>query len=87
MAFAIHKNSERKDAPFLNLKCPAIPRLFSESHLFDAAEQESDVAIGSLEKIFYFIKRGTVFFDDINELSAQTQIKLSYLKTSTFKTV
>lgn len=76
VARAIHRRSNRREEVFVTINCGAIPETLLESELFgfekgaftDAVAQR----IGRLEQA----NRGTVFLDEIGELSPKLQVKL-----------
>jgi len=76
IAHAIHNLSNRKGRPFVAVSCGAIPDTLVEAELFGAEKGAfTDAAtrrIGYLEEA----GNGTVFFDEIAEFSAHTQVKL-----------
>jgi DNA-binding NtrC family response regulator len=76
IARAIHNLGRRKRLPFVAVSCGAIPDTLIEAELFGAEKGAfTDAAtrrIGYLEEAC----NGTVFFDEIAEFSAHTQVKL-----------
>jgi DNA-binding NtrC family response regulator len=76
IARAIHNLGRRKKCPFIPVSCGAIPDTLIEAELFGAEKGAfTDAAtrrIGYLEEA----GNGTVFFDEIAEFSAHTQVKL-----------
>lgn len=85
---AIHFNSERSREQFVNITCSALPETLLESELFghergaftDAKEQK----LGLLE----IADRGSVFLDEIGELSHTLQVKLlRFLEERAFRRV
>jgi DNA-binding NtrC family response regulator len=76
IASAVHARSGRRDRAFVKLNCASIPDTLLESELFghergaytDAAERH----IGKLEAA----DRGTLFFDEIGDMTVRTQAKL-----------
>jgi transcriptional regulator with PAS, ATPase and Fis domain len=76
IASAVHARSGRRDRAFVKLNCASIPDTLLESELFghergaytDAAERH----IGKLEAA----DRGTMFFDEIGDMTVRTQAKL-----------
>ncbi len=76
VARAIHERSPRKDKPFFAINCAAIPESLMESELF-GHEKGSFTGAGSREiGIFEAADKGTVFLDEIGELSVAMQAKL-----------
>ncbi len=77
LAAFIHKNSPRRDKPFIAINCGAIPEALLESELFGYERgaftgASSHGKIGLLESAH----QGTVFFDEIGELPLSMQVKL-----------
>jgi two-component system response regulator PilR (NtrC family) len=76
VARAIHDRSPRKDQPFFAINCAAIPDTLMESELF-GHEKGSFTGAGSRELgLFEAAHKGTVFLDEIGEMSVSMQAKL-----------
>jgi len=76
VARAIHERSLRKDHPFFAINCAAIPDTLMESELF-GHEKGSFTGAGSREiGLFEAADKGTVFLDEIGEMSVSMQAKL-----------
>ena len=73
LARACHGASERSEHPFMTLNCAALPDDVAESELFGVGEKEQDK---SKRGIFELADGGTVFLDEIGEMSAKLQSKL-----------
>ena len=75
IARVIHTNSDREDMPFVDLNAAAIPENLVESELFGI---EEGVATGVKKRIGIFEQahNGTLFIDEIGEMSLQSQIKI-----------
>jgi transcriptional regulator with PAS, ATPase and Fis domain len=73
---AIHYSSAREDKPFVPINCSAIPENLLESELFGYMKGAFTGAAGSKRGIFEEAHNGTVFLDEIAELSQQLQAKL-----------
>jgi two-component system response regulator PilR (NtrC family) len=76
VARAIHSQSARKDKLFLPVNCSAIPDTLLESQLFGHVKGSFTGAINSNEGMFQRAKGGTIFLDEIADLSAVLQPKL-----------
>ena len=76
VARAIHSQSPRKDKLFLPVNCSAIPDTLLESQLFGHVKGSFTGAINSNEGLFQRAKGGTIFLDEIADLSAVLQPKL-----------
>ncbi|TAL23023.1 MAG: sigma-54-dependent Fis family transcriptional regulator [Nitrospirae bacterium] len=75
-ARAIHYNSSRRDNPFIPINCSAIPENLLESELFGYAKGAFTGATGAKRGLFEEADRGTVFLDEIGDLSQPLQAKL-----------
>jgi len=76
IARSIHNLGERKDLPFVAVSCGAIPQTLIEAELFGA---EKGAFTGSAIRRKGYLEEagaGTLFFDEIGELSPLTQVKL-----------
>jgi two-component system response regulator PilR (NtrC family) len=76
VARAIHSQSPRKDKLFLPVNCSAIPDTLLESQLFGHVKGSFTGAVTSNEGLFQRAKGGTIFLDEIADLSAVLQPKL-----------
>lgn len=76
VAKTIHKLSDRRDKPFISVNCAAIPETLLESELFGyergAFTGASRQHIGKFERA----SKGTIFLDEIGDLSVGLQAKL-----------
>ncbi len=76
MAKAVHNNSHRKDRAFIVVNCAAIPENLLESELFGhekgAFTDAFDTHIGKFEQA----SSGTIFLDEIGDMSLPLQAKL-----------
>ncbi len=75
IARAIHYSSHRKEGPFVCLNCAALTETLLESELFG---HEKGAFTGATEKKigkFEAADRGTIFLDEIGEMSVSTQAK------------
>ncbi len=76
IARAIHNLGDRKERPFVAVSCGAIPETLIEAELFGA---ERGAFTGSASRRRGYLEEagdGTLFFDEIGEFSAATQVKL-----------
>ncbi|MBW2109776.1 MAG: sigma-54-dependent Fis family transcriptional regulator [Deltaproteobacteria bacterium] len=76
IARAIHENSGRKDRPFTIIHCAGIPESLMESELFGHRKGAFTGAIESRQGLFEAGDGGTVFLDEIAELTPALQVKL-----------
>ena len=76
VAKAIHGQSQRKDKPFMVINCAGIPETLIESELFGHKKGAYTGASTDKAGLFEAADRGTVFFDEIGELSPAIQVKL-----------
>jgi two-component system response regulator AtoC len=76
VARAIHRHSRRNYAPFVPVNCAAIPEGLLESELFGHEKGAFTGAAARRRGRLELANRGTVFLDEIGELSPATQSKL-----------
>jgi DNA-binding NtrC family response regulator len=76
VAKAIHYNSPRRDRPFVALNCSAIPETLLESELFGHVKGSFTGAIANKKGMFESANSGTIFLDEIGEVSPAMQVKL-----------
>jgi len=76
VAHAIHYNSLRASKPFIKVNCGALPESVVESELFGHEKGAFTGAIATRKGRFELAHGGTIFLDEIGDLSATTQIKL-----------
>ncbi|MGR9116476.1 MAG: nif-specific transcriptional activator NifA [Gammaproteobacteria bacterium] len=76
VANAIHFNSSCSTGPFLKLNCAALPDNLLESELFGHEKGAFSGAIGLRKGRFELANNGTIFLDEIGEISASFQAKL-----------
>jgi DNA-binding NtrC family response regulator len=76
IARAIHRRSQRRNGPFVEVACGALPENLLESELFGHVAGAFTGAVG--EKIGKFLQAdtGTIFLDEIGTASANMQVKL-----------
>lgn len=88
IANAIHKLSKRQNRPLLSVNCGAIPEGILESELFGHEKGSFTGAIGQKKGYFEAAHNGTIFLDEIGEMTLNTQVKLlRVLETSEFMRV
>jgi DNA-binding NtrC family response regulator len=88
VARAIHDHSPRKRGPFVALNCAAIPDTLQESELFGHEKGSFTGATGKRLGRFELADKGTLFLDEVAELSLPLQAKLlRVLQDSTFQRV
>ncbi len=76
IAEAIHLQSARSREPFLVINCGAIPETLLESELFGHEKGAFTDARTQRSGIFEAANRGTVFLDEIGEMSLSAQVRL-----------
>jgi formate hydrogenlyase transcriptional activator len=76
VARAIHNSSARKDRPLVKVNCSAISAGLVESELFGHVKGAFTGAIDRRIGRFELADGGTIFLDEIGELSLETQVKL-----------
>jgi Nif-specific regulatory protein len=76
VAHAIHYSSPRAKKPFVKVSCAALPESLVESELFGYEPGAFTDARSQKKGRFELAQGGTIFLDEIGELSASTQIKL-----------
>ena len=75
-AMAIHERSQRKNKPFVTINCAAIPDNLLEAELFGHEKGAFTGAHASKIGKFEYADGGTIFLDEIGELSPNLQSKL-----------
>lgn len=76
IARMIHKESERKDKPFVAVDCGAIPRELASSELFGHVKGSFTGAIADKTGHFVEANGGTLFLDEIGNLPYEIQVQL-----------
>ncbi len=76
VAKAIHKQSRRPSKPLVTVNCGAIPEGIIESELFGHKKGAFTGAAEDRKGYFEEADNGTVFLDEIGEMSVETQVKL-----------
>ena len=87
-ARAIHRNSPRKDNPFIKINCAAIAENLLESELFGFEKGAFTGAVHRKPGRFELAHTGTLFLDEIGDLPKDMQVKiLSVLQDQEFERV
>jgi DNA-binding NtrC family response regulator len=76
LARAIHYNGPRRDAPFVDVNCAAIPEQLLESELFGHEKGSFTGAVGSKPGLMQLADGGTLFLDEIGHLAMPLQGKI-----------
>ncbi len=76
LARAIHHNSSRRDQPFVEVSCGALPETLLESELFGHVRGSFTGAVNNKEGKFLAADGGTIFLDEIANASPALQAKL-----------
>ena len=75
-ARAIHTLSDRRDRPFVAVNCPTVPENILESELFGYRKGAFTHASQNKTGLFQEAHRGTIFLDEIGDISTAIQTKL-----------
>lgn len=87
-ALDLHYLSARRDKPFVEINCGAIPENLLESELFGFEKNAFTGAHQGKKGLLELADEGTVFLDEIGELSADMQVKLlKFLEEKRFKRI
>jgi two-component system nitrogen regulation response regulator NtrX len=76
VARAIHSQSSRKDGPFVEVNCAAIPSELIESELFGHMKGSFTGAVADRAGKFEQADKGTLFLDEIGDMSLSAQAKV-----------
>jgi two-component system, NtrC family, response regulator HydG len=76
VAKAIHVKSRRSDKPFVVINCAALPETLLESELFGYQKGSFTGAYADKRGLFEEANGGTIFLDEIGEVSPAVQVKL-----------
>lgn len=86
IAKAIHEGSQRAEKPFIQLSCAALPETLLESELFGYEKGAFTGAADSRPGRFELADSGSLFLDEIGDISLAVQVKLlRVLETMTFE--
>lgn len=72
----VHEQSERRGKPFLTIDCAALAETILESELFGHVRGAFTSAVSAKRGLLEEAQGGTIFLDEIGELSLGTQVKL-----------
>jgi len=88
VARLIHSTSARRDHPFLEINCAALPEKLLESELFGHEKGAFTDAVQQKPGLLELAHKGTLFLDEIGEMSVPIQVKLlRVLERMTFRRV
>jgi two-component system response regulator PilR (NtrC family) len=76
VAKALHAISPRRDGSFVSVNCGALPDTLLESELFGHVKGAFTDAFQSRRGLFEAANHGTIFLDEVSEMSPQMQVKL-----------
>ncbi|NWF90807.1 MAG: sigma-54-dependent Fis family transcriptional regulator [Ignavibacteriaceae bacterium] len=76
VARAIHNKSLRKEKPFIEVNCAAIPNELIESELFGHEKGSFTGAVQQKIGKFELANKGTIFLDEVGDMSPQAQAKV-----------
>ena len=76
VANAIHQNSPRQEKPYIKVNCAALPESLLESELFGHEKGAFTGALSKKKGRFELADGGTIFLDEIGEMSPATQTKI-----------
>lgn len=76
VAEAIHRQSPRASEPFIKVSCAALPETLLEAELFGYERGAFTGALARKEGRFELADGGTIFLDEIGEISPSVQVKL-----------
>jgi two-component system response regulator PilR (NtrC family) len=76
VARAIHEASARREGPFVSINCGAFPETLLESELFGYTKGAFTGAAANRKGLFELANGGSIFLDEIAEMSTAMQVKL-----------
>ncbi|MDH4218388.1 MAG: sigma-54 dependent transcriptional regulator [Candidatus Aminicenantes bacterium] len=75
-ARAVHFLSARRERSFVSINCGALPENLLESELFGHVKGSFTGAVATKKGMFEVAEKGTLFLDEVSEMSPWTQVKL-----------
>jgi transcriptional regulator with GAF, ATPase, and Fis domain len=88
LAHVLHRDSPRRARPFLAQNCGALPEALCESELFGYRRGAFSGAVQDRQGLFEAVDGGTIFLDEVSELSPAMQVKLlQVLQDGSFRRV
>ncbi|RMF92475.1 MAG: sigma-54-dependent Fis family transcriptional regulator [Candidatus Schekmanbacteria bacterium] len=88
LARAIHYNSQRRENPFMDINCAALPDNLLESELFGHEKGAFTDAKTMKKGLFELADKGTIFLDEIGDMKQELQAKLlSVLEKKFFRRI
>jgi len=88
IASAIHQNGDRADKPYIKVSCSALSENLLESELFGHEKGAFTGALYARQGRFEIADSGTLFLDEMGEISPSTQVKLlGFLQDREFERV
>ncbi len=76
LARTLHDRSRRQQGRLVTVNCAAIPETLLESELFGHEQGAFTGAVSKKEGRFDLARRGTIFLDEVTEMSSSVQVKL-----------
>ncbi|HKY51004.1 MAG TPA: sigma-54 dependent transcriptional regulator, partial [Candidatus Limnocylindria bacterium] len=76
VAEALHYNSNRRSGPMVKVSCAALPETLLEAELFGHEKGSFTGAVSAKPGMFEVAHRGTIFLDEIGDMSLKTQAKV-----------
>jgi len=87
-ARAVHRQSPRRDQPFIVVDCTSLQEDLLQNELFGHEKGAFTGALSQKHGLFEVADKGTVFFDEIGEMTLSLQAKLlRVMETGTFRRV
>lgn len=76
VAHALHNSGSRKNGPFIQINCAALPETLLESELFGHEKGAFTGAVALRQGRFELAAGGTIFLDEIGEITPHVQVRL-----------